>query len=252
LILGAPAGAELLWHWEDAFDDAEQAKLRAWVGTVAEKVEEAIAPYPFDVHIHFYRSSAAAPVPWANTIRSRRQGVNVHVNPHFARDELLADWTVYHELAHLFLPFLGRQQSWFAEGFASYMQYQLMHFAGVLSTEDMWARYREKIGRAASRYDMPDRNFIEAARVLRARREYPTQYWGGAVYFLRVDAKLRALGTSVPEVVSEFVACCRFEPQDLEALVETLDRLAGAPVFSEELADFQRASGFPVYSGLLH
>jgi hypothetical protein len=99
---------------------------------------------------------------------------------------------------------------------------------------------------------MPDRNFIEAARVLRARREYPTQYWGGAVYFLRVDAKLRALGTSVPEVVSEFVACCRFEPQDLEALVETLDRLAGAPVFSEELADFQRASGFPVYSGLLH
>jgi hypothetical protein len=251
LLLCGPAGAELRWHWEDRFDDAEQAKLRSWVDNVAENVEEAIAPYPFDVHVHFYRSSATAPVPWANTIRSRHQGVNIHVNPDRGRDELLSDWTVYHELAHLFLPFLGRQHSWFAEGFASYMQYQLMHSAGVLSTEDMRDRYREKIERAASRYDLPDQTFIEASPALRARRDFPTQYWGGAVYFLRVDAKLRALGTSVPEIISEYVPCCRFEPHSLDALVETLDRVAGAPVFSEELAEFRRARGFPAYSGIL-
>jgi hypothetical protein len=250
-MLGAPAGAERLWHWEDTFDDAEQAKLRAWVGIVADNVEEAIAPYPFDVHVHFYRSSATAPVPWANTIRSRRQGVNIHVNPDHTRDELLSDWTVYHELAHLLLPYLGRQHSWFAEGFASYMQYQLMHSAGVLSAEEMRTGYREKIERAASRYDLPDRSFIEASPLLRARRDFPTQYWGGAVYFLRVDAELRGRGTSVPEIISTFVACCRFEPRDLDALLETLDRLAGVPVFSEELAEFRRAKGFPVSSGLL-
>ena len=221
------------------------------MSTVSESVERSIAPYPFDVHIHFYRTSAVAPVPWANTIRSRHQGVNVHVNPIYARADLLSDWTLYHELAHLFLPFLGRQQSWFAEGFASYMQYQLMHSAGVLSTDDMWARYREKIERAASRYDMPDRTFTEAARALRARRDYPTEYWGGAVYFLRVDAELRRRGSSVPELVSAFVACCRFEARSLEALIETLDRLAGASVFSRELVDFRRAVGFPAYSELL-
>ncbi len=250
-MLCAPAGAELVWHWEDRFDDAEQAKLREWVSTVAEHVADTIAPYPFDVHIHFYRTAGATPVPWANTIRSGHQGVNVHVDPHYTRADLLSDWTLYHELAHLFLPFLGRQQSWFAEGFASYMQYQLMHSAGVMSTDSMWAQYRAKIERAARRYDMPERNFIEAAQVLRARRDYPTAYWGGAVYLLRVDAELRRRGSSVPELVSAFVTCCRFEARTLDALIETLDRLAGAPVFSRELADFRREKGFPAYAELL-
>ncbi len=250
-MLCATAGAELVWHWDDKFDDAEQAKLREWVSTVAESVEETIAPYPFDVHMHFYRTAGAAPVPWANTIRSRRQGVNVHVNPDCSRADLLSDWTLYHELAHLFLPFLGRQQSWFAEGFASYMQYQLMHSAGVLSADDMWARYREKIERAQSRYDMPDRTFTEAAQALRARRDFPTEYWGGAVYFLRVDAELRRRGSSVPELVRAFVACCRLEARNFDALIGTLDRLAGVPVFSRELADFRHARGFPAYSELL-
>lgn len=249
-MLCAPAAAELVWHWESGFEAAEQAKLREWVSTVAKSVEEAVAPYPFDVHIHFHRTASAAPVPWANTIRFRRQGVNVHVNPEHVHAELLSDWTLYHELAHLFLPYLGRQHAWFAEGFASYMQYQLMHAAGVVSAEDMRARYRQKIERAARRYDMPDQNFIEAAPALRARRDYPTQYWGGAVYFLRVDAYLRGRGASIPEVVSEFVACCRFEAHDLDELIETLDRLAGAPVFSGELAKFRRAKGFPAYTGL--
>lgn len=253
----AAVHAEVVWYWEDRFSSAEKDKLTAWIDTVVDSVEEAVAPFPFDLHIRFHRTRAYdSPVPWANTIRSRRrQGVNVHVDPDFSRSELLADWTAYHELAHLFLPFLGRDNSWFAEGYASFMQYQLMHAAGVLTREAMWATYRAKIERAARRYDMPERNFIEAAPTLRARRDYPTEYWGGAVYFLRVDSALRAHGSSVPEVVSEYVKCCRDQNPTLDPtldhLVESLDRIAGQDLFRRELERLRRSRGFPDFSGVL-
>lgn len=253
LLCCTVARADILWYWEDRFSDAERDKLTAWIATVVGSVEEKVAPYPFDLHIHFYRTNAYdSPVSWANTIRSRhRQGVNVHVDPDFSRSALLADWTAYHELAHLFLPFLGRSNSWFAEGYASFMQYQLMHAAGVLTSEAMWANYRAKIERAARDYDMPDRNFIEAAPALRARRDYPTEYWGAAVYFLRVDSALRANGSSVPDIVSEYVRCCRDRRPSLDELVESLDRLAGLDLFERELDRLRRSRGFPEYAGVL-
>lgn len=250
---GSAARADLQWHWDDRFSDAEQDKLETWIETAVVSVEETVAPFPFDLHVHFHRTNAYdSPVPWANTIRSgRRQGVNIHVDPDFSRAELLADWTAWHELAHLFLPFLGRDNSWFAEGYASYMQYQLMHAAGVLSADAVRANYRAKIERAARNYDMPERNFIDAAPALRARRDYPTEYWGGAVYFLRVDSALRAKGSSVPEVVREYVRCCRSGRPSLDALVDTLDSVAGQDAFSRELEALRRSRGFPDYAGLL-
>ena len=245
MISGA-ANAELVWHWEDRFSPAEKRKLKAWIEETVAAVEDFVTPFPFDVHINFHRTSSSRPVPWANTIRSRRQGVNFHVNPRFSAEELREDWTAYHELSHLLLPYLGRRHSWFAEGFASFMQYQVMHSAGVLNERQMERRYQERIGRAERRYDMSDMPFVQAAPMLRAKRQYPTMYWGGAVYFLRVDQALKDSGTSIPEVVREFVACCRTDRLSrLDTLTAELDKLAGSDAFSKELMYVRTQPGFP-------
>ena len=244
------ARAELIWHWEDRFNTTEKKRLQAWVTETAAAVEQFVAPYPFDVHIHFHRRSGSKPVPWANTIRSRRQGVNFHVNPRSSARELRADWVAYHELSHLLIPYLGRRHSWFAEGFASYMQYQVMHSLGVLNERQMESRYQERIDRAERRYALAHMPFVEAASVLRARRQYPTMYWGGAVYFLRVDQALQEKGKSVPGVLREFVECCRFRTRGLDALVAELDRLAGGDAFRRELDHVRTNPGFPDDSGV--
>lgn len=247
LAMGTSAQADLVWHWEDRFGSAEQEKLTTWISTTVAGIERSIAPYPFDVHVHFYRRSGAGqPVPWANTIRrSNRQGVNFHVNPEFSPDALRADWTAYHELSHLLIPYLGSRHSWFAEGFASYMQYQIMHALGVLTEEQMQARYQERIGRAERRYDLDDMPFTEAAPTLRARRLYPTMYWGGAVYFLRVDQELRERGQSVVQVIRDFVECCRFTTRGLNGLIAELDRLSRGKSFREQLDQMHTEPGFP-------
>lgn len=247
-LLSFPARAELAWHWEGQFNDVEQARLTAWITAVNESVERAVAPFPFDVDLYFYRAdNDRSPVPWANTRRSGRQGVNLHVDPHYSHDELMADWTAYHELAHLYLPYLGRRHSWFAEGFASFLQYPLMASAGVMTEAEVQSAYSRKIRTAAAKYDLPDMTFIDAVPVLRARREYPTAYWGGAVYFLNVDRDLRDDGTTLFDVLREFVACCRQRRYELDSLVRQLDRIAGGDAFSRQLNEFRTRQGFPDY-----
>ena len=243
-----PARAELVRHWEDSFSAAEQARLTGWVTAVHESVERAVAPFPFDVDLHFHRAYyARSPVPWANTRRSGRQGVNLHVDPHYSHVELMADWTAYHELAHLYLPYLGRRHSWFAEGFASFLQYPLMKSAGVMTEAEVQSAYSRKIRTAAAKYDLGDMTFIDAVPVLRARREFPTAYWGGAVYFLNVDRELRSSGTALVDVLRQFVTCCRQRRYELDSLVAELDRIADNDAFSRQLTEFRTRKGFPDY-----
>ena len=250
-LAAQPARAEILWHWEGRFSEAEKTQLTQWISQTVAGVESLVAPYPFDIHITFYRAeSDASPVPWANTVRSRRQGVNFHVDPERGIEALFEDWTAAHELSHLLLPWVGRSNAWFAEGFASYMQYQVMHAMRVIDDAQMIERYRSKIDQAQRQYDLHELPFVDAAGELVARREYPTMYWGGALYFLRTDQLLQQRGSSLLEVLRRFVECCRVRTRGFDGLLAELDRIAGAPLFSEQLAIMRTRAGFPDDSGV--
>lgn len=244
-----PAQADIVWHWKDRFSEAEKTKLTEWITRTVAGIEDFMAPYPFDIHVNFYRARRGdAPVPWANTVRSRRQGVNFHVNPEHSLAAFLSDWTAPHELSHLLIPYVGQSNSWFAEGFASYMQYQVMHAMQIIDADEMRARYQAKIDRAKRDFDLHDLPFAEAADRLTARRKYSTMYWGGAVYFLQVDRALRQRDDSLLAVLRRFVNCCRLGTQSLDDLVSVLDSLAPDKVFSDQLYLMQTRPGFPADS----
>lgn len=240
------ANAEIVWHWKDSFSADEKAKLQHWITETVAGVERAVAPFPFDVHINFFRANrGSSPVPWANTIRSRRQGVNFHVNPKHSLASFRKDWTASHELSHLLVPYVGRRHAWFAEGFASFMQYQVMRELEVVDAGEAHRQYRAKVTRAKRRYDLHDVPFVDAAATLAARRQYPTMYWGGAVYFLQMDRQLRARGSSMLGVLQQFVDCCRQRRHGFDGLIAELDRIAAAPVFSRQLDVWHSQPGFP-------
>lgn len=246
-----PAQADIVWHWKDRFSTAEKAKLTEWITRTVAGIEDFMGPYPFDIHVNFYRARRGdSPVPWASTVRSRRQGINFHVNPEHSLAAFFSDWTAPHELSHLLIPYVGRSNSWFAEGFASYMQYQVMHAMRTIDDDEMRARYRAKIDRAKRDFDLHDLPFAEAADHLKARRQYSTMYWGGAVYFLQVDRALRQREDSLLAVLRKFVNCCRFGTQSLDDLVSVLDSLASDKVFSNQLDLMRTRPGFPDHSAL--
>ncbi|MEZ5559971.1 MAG: hypothetical protein R3E86_15675 [Pseudomonadales bacterium] len=254
LLAAAPAQAALRFHWVDSFSPDEQVMLSSWLDETRTALERLVGPLPFDVDLYLHRRDGARePVPWANTRRGSRQGVNLYVDPARPLQAFRDDWTAPHELSHLVLPYLGSSNAWFAEGFASYMQFQVMHAMGVISSEEVEQRYLSRLERAEQDYAYPGVAFVAAAPRLRQERKYPVMYWGGALYFLQVDRALHELGApGLPEQLRAYVACCRTATggETPATLAATFDRLSGTQAFSTTLARFEAARGFPDYAWL--
>ncbi len=142
------------WHWEDEFSTAERDKVEDWLNSVTGAVESTLGVYPFTVHFYIHRRKGSSePVPWASTRRQYVQGVDFHIDPSFSLQAFLDDWTAPHEISHLSIPYLGQEQSWFAEGYASFMQYQVMQKLGICSEQEVGEIYAEKIERVRPYYD---------------------------------------------------------------------------------------------------
>lgn len=232
--------------WEDDFSAAEQARLAEWVARTQAAVDSLVGPFPMAVRVHFHRrDDAPEPVPWAHTGRGPEQSVHLHVDPAYPLQDLLADWTAPHEFSHLILPYVGRADAWFAEGFASYLQYPVMQRMGVLSARQAAERLAHNHQRARGRYSYPHLSFVEAAPRLREERQYPVMYWGGAAYFSQVDQALQASGTSLFAVLTDYVACCRRDRRQLADLLADLDRLSASDAFSRRYATLAAQPGFP-------
>lgn len=236
----------LAFHWEDHFSQSEKTKVELWLRETHDALEALVGKLPFTTQLYIHRTQAGEPVPWANTERSRIQGVHFHIDPRFSLEEFRADWTAPHELSHLVLPYVGRTNAWFAEGFASYMQYQVMHQMGVLNTSDMRKRYKGNVDKAARRYSHHTTPFASAAPRLRAERNYPTMYWGGAAFFLQADTWLMNENqSSLVAVLNSYTQCCRMQDHKLNDVIATLDRLTGNERLSQLLARFRTQPGFP-------
>ncbi len=243
----AAAVAALQWHWDDEFSDAERAQLTDWLQTTHTALERYAAPLPFDVHLHLRRSKRGrGPVPWANTWRDPVQALYFYVDTRHGPQAFLDDWTAPHEFSHLLLPYLGRSNAWFAEGFASYLQHSVMAELGVIDAAEAVRRRDLKMRRATTALASERMPLPANQANLRAQRQYPTFYWGGAVYFERVDAALKSQGSSLRTVIADYVDCCRLPAANsLEALVTQLDRVSHSTIFSRELTAMRDTPGCP-------
>lgn len=248
--VASSAQAKLVWHWQDDFSAAEQQKLESWLTKTHQAIEGYIGRYPFDIHLYMYRNQERdehEPVPWAATRRSFRQGLEFYVEADYPLQDFLDDWTAPHEFAHLLIPYVGDQRAWFSEGFASYLQYQVMADMQMISRAELKRRLRYHLNRAKARYPFNGLSYSRAAPLLKRARQYPTLYWSGASYFLRVDMALRDQGDSLAALLGRYLECCRMPATSFDKLIFDLDRLAGFPVFSQQLSQQLNSTRFPDY-----
>lgn len=249
----ARAESALRWHWEDAFTAAEQTLIEDWLQRVQQGVIRLVGPVPYQAHVHLHRRpSDRSPVPWAKTRKYGVPAVHFYVDPSHGAQALAADWTAAHELVHLLFPYLGEDSRWFAEGVASYLQYQVMYLNGKRS----WTATVDKLGERFARGRGSRRgrglSIPEHSRVLSRTRGHVRLYWGGAAYFLLADQALaeqtadRAQPLRLNDLIGRYVDCCwKLWGADAMAMIRAFDRLSETAVFRETFEATMMPERFP-------
>ena len=243
-ITNLPSGiinpAEIIYHWEDEFKKNEKNKITTWLNQTALATQQTVGNYPFDLHFYIHRSdNANEPVPWGNTERSEIQGVTFHVNPDFSLEEFLNDWTAPHEISHLAIPFPGKSSRWFSEGFATYMQGQILIEMGEFTPEEIENKYLKKL-KNCQPYYQSDSPFIVVADSLKRNHHYADMYWGSVTYFVNLDNHLQQTQSkSLNELLQEYQTCCRSNDENISDIIRSFDQLTSDSYPSDLLEAYQ-------------
>jgi hypothetical protein len=229
-------------HGLSAFTKDKQLMLKAWLKSGVEAQRAAFGLYPFKLEFYLYSRTSDQPVPWAYTRRDNQQSIHLYVDTRFELQQFIDDWTLYHELSHLALPYLGEEYAWFSEGFASFMQYQLMQQNGTLKFTPRQG-YERKLQPHLRWYDTSLPPAVMASRLM-SQKKYPAAYWGGAWYFIQADEQIRQQHQlSLLQVIAQYQLCCRDNDHNMQQLQDSLKGLIGDNSFKSLLNHFETLPG---------
>jgi len=112
----------------------------------------------------------------------RGAAVRIVLGREVAREQLTDDWIVVHELIHLAFPSVAREHHWIEEGLAVYVESIARVQDGHLPAERIWRDFMRAMPQG-----LPSAN----DRGLDRTPTWGRTYWGGAIFCLLADVRIR-------------------------------------------------------------
>jgi hypothetical protein len=155
------------------------------------------------------------------------------------------DWVVVHELFHLSSPSFVDEGRWLEEGLATYYEPILRTRAGWLTEQQLWRDFVRQMPRGLRKTGEP--------AGLEERDGIDSTYWGGALFALLSDLRIReaTARSAQPRSLDDVMRAVLAQRGDathratVAEFVETGDRAAGVPVLAE-IQDSWALRGEPV------
>jgi len=155
-------------------------ELTAWVQRAATALTHFYGRYPVkSVTIHFLPSGAAAV---GGGVEHNGDRIDIRLGPRTNHDELVADWMLTHEMFHLSQPQLARGYSWMSEGMADYLEPVARVRIGQITEQRFWGDLVE---------GMPNGLPEPGDRGLDHTHTWGRTYWGGSLFWLLADIRVR-------------------------------------------------------------
>jgi hypothetical protein len=235
---------------------AQQAQLEKWIENTARNVALLYGRFPVASLqvVVAPTASGRGPVPWAYVSRGGGPAVHLFVNPARAPAEFDRDWSLTHEMSHLFLPYVEARAAWLFEGLPTYLQNVLMARGGATSVEEAWRRMRTGFTRGAR--TASDLSLARASERIGSSGTYQRVYWAGAALMLAADLQLRgrtggrqSLDTALEQLSRR---CALVERRwNAQELIVLLDEVTGTTVFSDLVRAQFESEGYPDYEAVL-
>jgi len=193
------------------------------------------------------------PVPWAYVARGGGPAVHLFINPARAPEEFERDWSLTHEMAHLFLPYIDARDAWLFEGLPTYLQNVLMARGGAISVYEALRRMQAGFERGAR--TAPELGFARANERFGQSGIYLRVYWAGAAIMLAADLQMRAQtggNQSLATALEQLSRCCAgdYRRWSAQELIERLDDFSGTTVLSDIVRAQFAADRYPDYADL--
>lgn len=157
----------------------------AFAGIVGEAVDVLARFYgrfPVDVTV-FVCPSTGDSVRFGSVMALTGASVALIVGRDMRPETAHTEWVVMHELFHLGPPTFGGG-SWLGEGLATYYEPLLRARAGWIGEADLWRHFVEEMPRGVR----PE----GSARAIEDRHDVDSRYWGGALFAMLADVRIRA------------------------------------------------------------
>jgi hypothetical protein len=216
-----------------AIDDPAQSLgtglLRGWVERSARIVADYYAQFPAPLAELRIHAAPGEGVRGGRTTNDSGLLIQVTVGRDSTAEDLAADWVLVHEMVHLALPEIGRRHNWLAEGLAVYVEGIARAQFGNRDIADVWAEYRHSMPLGLPR---PGEGGMDESP------SWGRTYWGGALFCLQADVKLReqthnraGLQTALRAILNESGGY-RAE-RDIDEVLRTGDAATGTRVLQE-------------------
>jgi hypothetical protein len=161
---------------------ASPQDLMAWIQAAAHAVTLYYGRFPVSHLTLLVRSSNGSGVRHGVTYPTDGGLIRISVGRDTSPDELRDDWVLTHEMTHLAFPSMPDDQHWIEEGLATYIEPVARAQAGQLSVAEVWRTFIR---------DMPKGEPESGDRGLDNTHTWGRTYWGGALFSLLADIKIR-------------------------------------------------------------
>lgn len=240
----------------DQFPSAQTQEIVQWIESVSTSLAGVYGHWPrkhWRIKVENTSGASDDPIPWAQVRRGKVDEVEFFVVEPVNAEVLTREWTSYHELAHLLIPYRGWGDAWFSEGLASYYQNLLQARSGVIGEQQMWQKLYEGFmrGRADSRFDGDTLGVVSAD--LRENGGFMRVYWSGAWYFLSADLALRSQSAgrvSLDSALEKLNDCCADRSMSVLAMVHALDDLNRVDIFTNLYHETLKSTSQPAFEPL--
>ena len=240
-------------RYHASFTEAERSITFRWLEQVTEALLTVYGELPKDSYqISIERSfSRNSPVPWGQVERGSPTNVLLVINPDAGYQALIDDWTAFHELSHLLLPYRGYGNIWLSEGLATYYQNIIQARSGQFDETEMWRRLAAGFNRGSKEQRWRHSNLTQVSDNLGETRQYMRVHWSGVLYWLTADVELRKQGKTLDDVLKQLRDCCEERAMSAEQIVSKLDELLDGELFVLLFEQYCESYETPEYNPLL-
>ncbi len=249
-------GALLRLVFPGGLTPTQQARAEQWIRRAAHSVTTLYGRFPVEsVQVIVATTSRGrGPVPWAYVSRGGGAGVHLFIDPDRSPQEFDRDWSVTHEMSHLFLPYVVARDAWLFEGLPTYLQNVLMVRGGAIDPRGRLEPPDHRIPARCPRGT--GLSLAQAGERIAIRGNYLRVYWAGAAMMFDADLRLREItqgGQSLDTAFAGLADCCLAPERRWSAdeLVATLDRISGTTVFGDVMREQFESSDFPDFKRVL-